>query len=217
MKENPLIRDARDMASGSTCWLNLPALESQHGPQAVAAFLGGWQRCRAIDKRAAVLFGHADNRHKTKGGARGEVSASDIEEAFLRFRYAYGEGWLVPAERRIAEVNAWFVEEATQSQRALFDSLRADPATLEPEEGQLAALLVHFALLVDRLARLPTRDELRAAYYAKRKQVLSASERQAFKRSLKALGLEELPEGPLAEPLPEDEGKDPYDVLTGGA
>ena len=193
----------------------MPALEAAHGPQAVAAFLRGWQRWRAIDKRRSVLFGHADNRHKTSGGPRGAVAPDDMEEAFLHFRYAYGDGWLVSAERRLAETRAWLADEATPAQRALFEALRKNPAAMEPQDGQLAALLVHFAVLLEKTEHLPTRDELRAAYYAKRKTVLDAAERQAFKRSLKALGLDALPAGTLPEPLPVLDGGEPFDVLTG--
>jgi hypothetical protein len=82
---------------------------------------------------------------------------------------------------------------------------------------ELAALLAHFTLLLDTAGRLPSRAELRGAYYAKRKTVLDAAERQAFKRNLKALGLDGLPDGTLAEPLPEQDGQEPFDVLTGQA
>ena len=217
MKEHPLIRDARDLASGSTRFLDLPALEAAHGPQAVAAFLRGWQRWRAIDKRRAVLFGHPDNRHGTKGGARGAVGPDDMEETFLRFRFAYGEGWPVPAERRLAELTAWLADEAKPAQRALVQALRENPGALEPQDEQLSALLVHFSVLLAKLGRLPTRDEIRAAYYAKRKTVLDAAERQAFKRSLKALGLDALPSGTLPEPPAVLDGGEPFDVLTGRA
>jgi hypothetical protein len=217
MIENPLIARARELATGSARWLDLPALEAAHGPQAVSAFLRGWQRWRAIDKRRAVLYGHTDNRNKTSGGARGEVNPGDMEEAFLRYSFAHGQGWPVPAERRLAETRAWLADEATQPQRALFDALRQNPAALEPQDERLAALLVHLAVLLDKLGRLPTRDELRGAYFAKRKTVLDAAERQGFKRSLKALGLEALPAGTLPEPLPAPDGGEPFDVLTGQA
>ncbi|MEX1115547.1 MAG: hypothetical protein WEB53_09870 [Akkermansiaceae bacterium] len=193
----------------------MPALEAAHGAQAVAEFLRAWQRWRAIDKRGTVLFGHADNRNATSGGARGEVAPSDLEEAFLRHRYAYGEGWPVPVERRLAEVHAWLAEEATQPQRALFDSLRENPTALESQRGTLADLLAFFYALLSNKNRLPTRDELRAVLYANRK--LDAAERQAFKRALKALGLESLPTETLLQPLPAPDETEPFDVLTGQA
>ena len=218
MTENPLIARARELASGSTRFLDLPALERLHGPEALRVFLIGWQRWRAIDKRRAVLFGHADNRHGTRAGERGAAGPNDMEETFLRFRYAHGAGWPRPAETRAAEVNAWLAAEATPAQAALFRALLDNPAALEPVDGQLAALLVHFTLLLDTAGRLPLRAELRGAYYAKRKNVLDAAERQAFKRNMKALGLDGLPDGTLAEPMPEQDeqdGPDNYDVLTG--
>ncbi len=79
---------------------------------------------------------------------------------------------------------------------------------------RLLPLLVHFALLLENAGRLPSRAELRGAYYAKRKTVLDAAQRQAFKRNLKALGLDGLPDKALPEPLPEQEGEEPFDVLT---
>jgi hypothetical protein len=165
------------------------------------------------------------------------VSVGDLEEVFLHYRYAHGEGWLVRAELRLDEVRTWLANEATPPQRALFDALRKNPAAFEPENVQLAALLVHFVVLLDKLGRLPSRDELRetfpfglwqdkrppsqaewqAAKERKKKTVLDAAERQAFKRNLKALGLEALPAGTLPQPLPEGEGEDPFDVLTGQA
>lgn len=214
MTENPLIARARELATGNTRFLDCRALERVHGAEAMRGFLLSWQRWRAIDKRRAVLFGHADNRHGTGGGQRGTTGADDMEEAFLRFRYANGEGWQRPAETRAAEVEAWLTTEATPPQAAHFARLVASQAALDPVEGQLAALLVHFALILENVGRLPSRADLRGAYYAKRKTVLDAGERQAFKRNLKALGLDSLPDCTLAEPLPEEKGEEPFDVLT---
>ena len=220
MTENPLIAQARELATGNTRFLDCRSLERVHGAEAMRGFLLGWQRWRAIDKRRAVLFGHADNRHGTGAGQRGTTGADDMEEAFLRFRYAHGEGWQRPAKTRAAEVEAWLTTEATPPQAAHFARLVASQAALDPVEGQLAALLVHFALLLENAGRLPSRAELRGAYYAKRKTVLDAAQRQAFKRNLKALGLDGLPDKalpePLPEPLPEQEGEEPFDVLTRG-
>ena len=214
MKENPLIARAQELATGNTRFLDCQQLERKHGPKAYGEFLLGWQRWRAIDKRRAVLFGHADNRHGTTAGKRGSTGPDDMEETFLRFRYAYGQGWQCPAETRVAEVNAWLADEATPAQAALFRTLLDNPQALDPEDVQLAALLVHFALLLDNAERLPSRAELRGAYYAKRKTVLDDGERQAFKRSLKALGLDALPDLTLPEHCPEQDGEDPFDVLT---
>jgi hypothetical protein len=214
VKENQLIARARELASGSTRFLNLPELERVHGPEALRVFLLDWQRWRAIDKRRAVLFGHSDNRHGTDAGERGAAGPDDMEEAFLRFRYAHGAGWSCPAATREAEVNEWLADEATHAQAALFRSLITNPTALDPENVQLAALLVHLTLKLDA-GHLPSRDELRVAYYAKRKTVLDATERQSFKRALKALGLDGLPDNTLLEPMPEREGQDAFDVLTG--
>lgn len=220
MMENPIVREFRDALAGKDTWLDSWHFREIHGMRAVATFEREWGRWRAREKRRAVVYGHADNRRGTGVGKRGTVGPNDMEEALLHFRYAFGRGWQCPEKTRLMHVGAWLERDATPAQRAFFVTLGNDPQALDPVRSPLADLLVFFFAFVNREKRLPTREELRAACSATRKTVLSAAERQAFRRNLKALGLDGLPlrapAGPPPDP-PEYDERDPFDVLTGEA
>ena len=195
MNGEPSCERLREAVTGRGT-LDMSHLNHIHGPEVFNTFVYSWQEGEAIDKRSYVLFGMPHGRAKPP-------EIRDVESFYRMLRYSFANGsWTtwdnqtIPAEKRMAEMGRWLLEESTPDQIDILKKYRAGEITFQPEDEPLARLLYHFLLLVKNLERLPTRKELQEEYFQLKvnKASLSPSERKSSERWLEALGLDGLPE-----------------------
>lgn len=166
-------------------------LEEIHGEGVYAAFSHRWHDFAALEKREAVMYGRTDGRKA------GEPVAA-YAEVFFRLQFtAENPVFVTTPESRTQdkrELADWLANEATPEQLRVFALYRGGEIDFQPEDKLLGRLLVAFVFLVDKLERLPTRDEIRGTVFPKRKTTVSATERNALHEGLKAVGLDGLPD-----------------------